>query len=88
MTIEKPSPRFIIGSRHAGLTLLTSIKGYSSVLQKNVIGEISDTHRKALKVIFDCCETPWESWITLTKLIEQNEEEKVLEILCQVDGTG
>jgi hypothetical protein len=85
---EKRPPMFITGSRHAGLTLLTSIKGYSSVLQNNIIGEMSDAHRKALQVIFDCCNTPWESWITLTELIDQNEHEKVIEILSKVDETG
>jgi len=52
------------------------------------MGEMSDAHRKALKVIFYCCDIPWESWATLTLLIEENEEEKVMEILSQVDGTG
>jgi len=85
---EKRSTSFIIESRHAGLTLLTSIRGYSSTLQTNIIGEVSDAHRKALQVIFDCCETPWKSWITLTELIENNEDEKVIEILSQIDGTG
>ncbi len=49
---------------------------------------MSDAQRKALKVIFDCCNIPWESWATLTLLIEQNEDEKVMEILTQVDDTG
>ena len=87
-TNEKRSPLFIIGSRHLGLTLLTSIKGFSSILQTDVIGEMRDAHRQAFKVIFDCCDTPWKSWITLSQLIEQNEDEKVTEILSQVDETG
>jgi len=87
-TNEKRSPRFIIGCRHEGRSFLVSIKGYSSILQKKVIGEISDDHRKGLKVIFDCCNIPWESWTTLSELIEQNQEEKVAEILNQVDNTG
>jgi hypothetical protein len=65
-----------------------SIKGYSSVLHKNIVGEMSDAHRKALKIVFDCCDIPWESWATLTELIEQSEDEKVMEILSQVDNTG
>ena len=85
---KKRSTSFIIESRHAGLTLLTSIRGYSSILQNNIIGKVSDAHQKALQVIFDCCEIPWESWITLTELIEQNDDEKVIEILSQLDGTG
>lgn len=72
---------FITGSRHAGLTLSTSIKGCSAVLQHNIIGEMSDAHRKALQVIFDCGDVPWESWVTLTELIDQNEHEEVMEIL-------
>ncbi|MFN8398739.1 MAG: hypothetical protein U0X74_01895 [Anaerolineales bacterium] len=88
MTIEKPSPRFIIGSRHAGLSRLTSINAYSTILQKGILGEISDTQRKALIVISDCCETSWECWKTLTKLIEQNEDDKAIEILCQTDTSG
>ena len=85
---DEKSPQYIIGARHAGLTLLSSIKGYASVLQKNIVGEMSDAHQKVLQVIFDCCETPWESWITLTELIEKNENEKVIEVLSQVDSTG
>ena len=88
MSIKKPSPRFIIGSRHLGLTLLTSIKAYSSILQKDVLGEISDTNREALKVIIDCCETSWECWSTLTEIIEQNEEDQILDILYQADKSG
>lgn len=88
MSIKKPSPRFIIGSRHLGLTLLTSIKAYSSILPKDVLGEISDTNREALKVIIDCCETSWECWSTLTKIIEQNEEDQTLDILYQADKSG
>ena len=68
---EEHSPQFIIGSRHAGLTLLTSIKGYASVLQNKILGEISEVHRKALQDIIEYCEAPWESWIALTELIEQ-----------------
>ena len=78
---EKRTPMFITGSRHAGLTLSTSIKGCSAVLQHNIIGEMSDAHRKALQVIFDCGDVPWESWVTLTELIDQNEHEEVMEIL-------
>ena len=85
---DKKSPQYIIGSRHAGLTLLSSIKGYASVLQKNIAGEMSDAHRKALQVIFDCCETPWESWWDISELIEKNDDEKVIEILNQEDNTG
>jgi len=89
MSVDEENPLlFIIGCRHAGLTLLTSIKGYSSVLQKNVVGEMSDVHRKALQTIFDCCETPWTSWISLTEIIERNDYEKANEILSQIDGTG
>jgi hypothetical protein len=85
---EKRSPWVIIGFRHPGRSFLVSIKGYSSVLQKNIVGEMSEAHRKSLKVIFDCCDTPWESWATLTELIEQNEDEKSIEILSQIDDTG
>jgi hypothetical protein len=59
---------FIIERRHAGLTLLTSIKGYSSILQKDILGDISDEHRKALQIIYDCCETPWMNWVDLSDL--------------------
>jgi hypothetical protein len=85
---EKRSPSFIIGSRHAGRSFLVSIKGYSSILHKNILGEMSDVHRQALKVIFDCCDIPAECWETLSELIEQNEEEQVMAILNQVDNTG
>ena len=49
---------------------------------------MSEAHRKALKTIFNCCDIPSESWTTLTELIEQNEDEKVIQILSQVDNTG
>lgn len=88
MSIKKPSPRFIIGSRHAGLSRLNSIKAYSNILQKDILGEISNTQRKGLIVISDCCETSWECWETLTRLIEQNEDDKTLEILRQTDTSG
>jgi hypothetical protein len=85
MSVDEENPLlFITGSRHAGLTLLTSIQGYSKVLQQ----EMSVTHQKALQVILDCCEIPWASWISLTRIIEQNDHEKAIEILSQVDGTG
>jgi hypothetical protein len=85
---EKRSPSFIIGSRHMGRSYLVSIKGYSAILQKNVVGEMSDTHRQALKIVFDCCDTPIQSWNTLSELVEQNNDEKAMEILSQVDDTG
>ena len=78
---------FIIDRRHAGLTLLTSIKGYSSILQKDILGDISNETRKALRIIYDCCEIPWMSWVDLSDLIEQNKSEKALEILGQLDNT-
>ena len=87
-TNENRSPLFITGSSHVGLTLLTSIKGFSSILRASVLGGTNDVHRQALQVIFDCCDTPWKSWISLSELIEQNEGEKVIEILSQVDDTG
>jgi len=86
--IEKRSPLFIIGSRHMGRSFLVSIRGYSAILQNNVFGEMSDAHRQALKVVFDCCDTPIESWNTLSELIEQNDAEKAMEILSQVDNSG
>ena len=85
---EKRSPSFIIGSRHMGRSYLTSIKTYSSWLQTNVIGKMSDAHGKALKIVFDCCDIPRESWETLSELIEQNDGEKVMKTLSQVDHTG
>jgi hypothetical protein len=87
-TNEQRSPSFIIGCRHGGRSFLTAIKGYSSILQNEIVGEVSGIHRKALQVIFDCCDTPTESWHILTELIEQNEGEKVMEILSQADETG
>lgn len=71
-----------------GRAFITSIKGYSKILQENIAGEMSDVHRKALKVIFDCCEVPSESWAILTELIEHNDEDKAMEILNQVDSAG
>ena len=71
-----------------GRSCLVSIQGYSKVLYKNIVGEMSDAHRKALKTICSCCDTPAESWTTLSELIEQNEDERVMEILSQVNDTG
>jgi hypothetical protein len=64
------------------------MQGYSTVLHKNIFGEMNDAHRKALEVILDCCDTAWKSWINLCEFIEQNEEERAMEILLQVDGVG
>jgi len=85
---EERSPSFIIGSRHAGRSLLVSIKGYSAILQHNAVREMSDAHRQAMKVVFDCCDTPAECWNTLSELIEQNGDAKAMEILSQVDDSG
>jgi hypothetical protein len=71
-----------------GRSCLVSIQGYSAILHKNLVGEMSEDHRNTLKAIFDCCNIPSESWTILTELIEQNEDEKVMEILSQVDDTG
>jgi hypothetical protein len=81
-------PFIFITWRHAGLTLLTSIKGYSSVLQNKILGEVSNTQRKALQMIHESCESPWESWLAFKELMEQNKYEKVVETLKQVDDTG
>ena len=58
------------------------------MLQLNGYGEMSDAHRKALKVVSTCCDALEKSWVTLSELIEQNEDEKVMEILSQVDDAG
>jgi hypothetical protein len=89
MSVDEENPLlFIIGCGHTGLELLTVIKAFSSVLQENSFGEMSDGHRKSLQVILDCCETPWSSWLSLTELIRRNDYEKANEILSQIDGTG
>jgi hypothetical protein len=85
---EKRSPSFIIGSRHMGRGFLLPIKTYSVVLQLNGFGEMSDAHNKALKVVSTCCDDIDRNWVTLSELIEQNDEEKAMEILGQVDATG
>ena len=79
---------FIIEYRQAGLTLLNSIKGYSSILRKKGVGKVSDFHGKKLRVISDCCEIPWEKWIALTELIDHNEPENAIAILRETDETG
>ena len=79
---------FIIEYRQAGVTLLNSIKGYSSILRKNGVGEVSEVHGKELQVISDCCEIPWEKWIALTKLINHNKPENAIAILREADDTG
>jgi hypothetical protein len=81
-------PFIFITWRHAGLTLLTSIKGYSSVLQNKILGEVSNAQRKALQMIHESCESPWESWLAFIELMEQNKYGNVVETLKQVDNTG
>jgi hypothetical protein len=85
---EKHSPSFIIGSRHAGRSYLVSIVSYSSILQLNVFGEMSDAHRNALKVVSKCCDTPDQGWKVLSEMVEQNGDERAMEILSQVDDSG
>ena len=81
-------PFIFITWRHAGLTLLTSIKGYSSVLQNKILGEVSNAQRKALQMIHESCKSPWESWLAFIELMEQNKYGNVVETLKQVDNTG
>jgi len=49
---------------------------------------MSIAHKEALKVVSSCCDILDKNWVTLSELVEQYEEERVMEILSQVDATG